>query len=313
MHSWFCTAAGFGWSVATAQPVMDPPDAPRLFSAEIIIIYVGGGIALLWLVWWMARSRRDPLARAPLRGNDFRFDTLLAAMCAYLVTAMLLLGAAHLFAGREPAGVTASGGEAPEIEPVSPTATGLVDAVAKAVTVAVCLVLAARQFHGGLGRFLWGRRRVVSDVGVALLVAVAAMALCPWIGQFTEVVIRAVAPDYVFLEHETITALRRPDQSIATIWMLRLGALLVAPIAEEVFFRGLLQTTLSSAIRSRWAAVAITSLAFAAVHALPHHWPALIVLSVLMGAAYERTGSLITPITIHMLFNGNTLFWDSLR
>lgn len=312
MHSWLCNAAGFGWSVATAEPAIGPSDAPRFFPAEIIIIYVGLGIALAWIIWWIARSRRNPLARALRRRNDFRFDTVLVAMCAYLITATVLLGAAELFA-TEQDGAASSGDEASANEDIGPVATGLVDAVAKVAMVSVCLVLVSRQFHGGISRFLLGRRRVISDIAVGMLVAVAALALCQWIGHLTESLFRSVAPDYVFEQHETIKALRRGDRSLAAVWMLRLGAVLVAPIAEEVFFRGLLQTSLSSAIRSRWGAVAITSFAFAAVHALPHHWPALIVLSMLMGAAYERTGSLITPITIHMIFNGNTLFWDSLR
>ena len=309
MHSWLCNAAGFGWFFAAAQPVIDPPDAPRFFAAESILVYVGLGIALAWLIWWIARSRRDPLALAPLREHKFRFETVLVVMCAYLVTATVLLGVAHLFAG-DP---TSSEGGDPSGEVIAPAITGLADALAKMATVGVCLVLVSQQFHGGIGRFLLGRRRVISDVAVGVLVAVAATALCQWIGHFSELAVRSIAPDYVFEQHETIKALRRGDQSMATVWLLRLGAVLVAPIAEELFFRGLLQTMLVRVVRSRWGAVAITSFAFAAVHALPHHWPALIVLSMLMGAAYERTGSLITPITIHMIFNGNTLFWDSLR
>ncbi len=303
MHSWLCNAAGFGWFFAAAEPVIDPPDAPQFFAAEIIIIYVGLGIALAWIVWWIARSRRDPLAGGPLREHEFGFETLLVVMCAYLVTATVLLGAAQVFGG----GADAPGEAAP------PATTGLADALAKMATVGVCLVLVSKQFHGGIGRFLLGRRRVISDVAVGVLVAVAAMALCQWVGHFSELAVRSLAPGYVFEQHETIKALRRGDQGVLTVWMLRLGAVLVAPIAEELFFRGMLQTMLVKVVRSRWGAVAITSFVFAAVHALPHHWPALIVLSMLMGVAYERTGSLLTPITIHMIFNGNTLFWDSLR
>ena len=52
-----------------------------------------------------------------------------------------------------------------------------------------------------------------------------------------------------------------------------------------------------------WMAVILTSVLFALVHQL---WtaPAIFVLSVGMGYAYERTGSLWASITMHFLFNG---------
>lgn len=309
MHSWDCHAAGFGL-IATASPAPPPSTSPWVPIGELIIVYLGVGIALGWFVWWVARSRRDPLARAPHRGHAFRFDTILTAMCAYLVTATVLLGVAYLAVDDPPAAAAPDGSAEERID--APT-MGLVDGIAKLAAVGVCVVLAVRQFEGGARRFFFGRGRVAGDVLIGVVVALTAISVCQWIGQGTEMVFRRITPDYVFKEHETIEALRRPGQGLAAVWILRISAILVAPIAEEVFFRGLLQTALGSALRSRWAAVLITSVAFAAVHALPHHWPALIVLSVMIGVAYERTGALVAPIAIHMIFNANTLFWESIH
>ena len=53
--------------------------------------------------------------------------------------------------------------------------------------------------------------------------------------------------------------------------------------------------------------------AFGAVHfAQPHAIPALVVLSLLIGYAYERTGSLVAPVVIHAAFNLKTLIWSAL-
>jgi membrane protease YdiL (CAAX protease family) len=51
-----------------------------------------------------------------------------------------------------------------------------------------------------------------------------------------------------------------------------------------------------------WAAILVTSIAFASVHP---GWsqPIIFVLSVCLGYAYERTGNLWVPITIHAVFN----------
>lgn len=60
----------------------------------------------------------------------------------------------------------------------------------------------------------------------------------------------------------------------------------------------------------RWAAILVASLIFGAVHytAMPVSVPALFVLGLVLGYAYERSGSLWTPIGIHVGFNAlNTL------
>jgi membrane protease YdiL (CAAX protease family) len=75
----------------------------------------------------------------------------------------------------------------------------------------------------------------------------------------------------------------------------------------------LLQTFLLRLVRRRWIAISLASLAFGAVHLQqPHAIAALAVLGLLIGYAYERTGSLLPPILIHALFNLNTLIGDAL-
>jgi membrane protease YdiL (CAAX protease family) len=58
---------------------------------------------------------------------------------------------------------------------------------------------------------------------------------------------------------------------------------------------------------SRWIAVIITSAVFALVHPL---WtaPLIFLLALCLGYAYERTGSLWVPITMHAMFNISSTF-----
>lgn len=79
----------------------------------------------------------------------------------------------------------------------------------------------------------------------------------------------------------------------------------LAPLAEEIFFRGIVQSMLRRYLGRPWQAVLVTSVFFGMMHlsvsydvVLP-----LIVLGVVLGYNYERTGRLWTPILIHMLFN----------
>jgi membrane protease YdiL (CAAX protease family) len=79
-------------------------------------------------------------------------------------------------------------------------------------------------------------------------------------------------------------------------------AVVVAPVAEEVFFRGFAYP----AFKQRWGmgwALAVVSIIFALIH---QHVPSigpLFALAVGLALAYEWTGSLLAPITMHALFN----------
>lgn len=84
---------------------------------------------------------------------------------------------------------------------------------------------------------------------------------------------------------------------------LTLFALVVAPAFEEVFFRGFAYPALKQRLGTGRALV-IVSVAFAATHLHAPSFIPLFALSLALGLAYELTGSLLTPLTMHSLFNG---------
>ena len=88
-----------------------------------------------------------------------------------------------------------------------------------------------------------------------------------------------------------------------------LGAVVAAPLAEEILFRGVLLGALWKRRSPNAALVAnaAVSLLFAGLHA--GQWPApipLFVLSLAFGEAYRRSGSLVAPIAMHVCFNALT-------
>jgi uncharacterized protein len=90
-------------------------------------------------------------------------------------------------------------------------------------------------------------------------------------------------------------------------------ATLLVPAAEEILFRGGLFRYLRTRM-PRWAAISTTSVLFGALHVqwsnhmggLPSLLP-LVVLAAVFCVAYERTGSIATPIVAHALFNLNMI------
>jgi len=102
------------------------------------------------------------------------------------------------------------------------------------------------------------------------------------------------------------------------------SAIVLAPMFEEMLFRGFLQSATLAALNRwsdsrdraprgrtnaatpgwlKWLAIVLASIAFTAVH--QHLWlmPPIFVLSLCLGYVYERTNNLWAPITIHALFN----------
>lgn len=95
--------------------------------------------------------------------------------------------------------------------------------------------------------------------------------------------------------------------SIALLVSLIISAVVMAPLIEEILFRGILQTSLLRVLHGRrWAALVIAAALFAVVHWWVVPWHNLLVLFVLglaWGYLYERTGSLLAPILAHAVFN----------
>jgi membrane protease YdiL (CAAX protease family) len=131
---------------------------------------------------------------------------------------------------------------------------------------------------------------------------------------------------YQMTDHPVIQAMKMEP----ALWrdvLLCVTAGVIAPVAEEIFFRGLLQTALiqrgwgllvpqglsgatdrgyaPSAVH-RWGAILLASAAFAAVHQADQ-MPIIFVLAVALGYVYERTGNLWAAIFLHMAFNGLNL------
>lgn len=98
----------------------------------------------------------------------------------------------------------------------------------------------------------------------------------------------------------------RGETDPARIAMLALIAVVIAPIFEEIIFRGALFGYLRTRI-PRALAIALPSLLFAAVHFNLRASLPLFVLAVVFSIAYERTGRIAVPIVAHALFNFSTI------
>ena len=147
-----------------------------------------------------------------------------------------------------------------------------------------------------------GLRMVTSDAPRGLLIGVAC--------QF--VLVPLISLPILLLsdaDQEELSAPARELTDKATgvgVLVLALVVVVGAPLAEEVFYRGLLQRTLLRRL-SVWPAMIITSVVFGASHFQALQFPALASFGLVLSYLAHRTGRLGLNIWAHVGFNATTV------
>ncbi|HSO27479.1 MAG TPA: CPBP family intramembrane glutamic endopeptidase, partial [Anaerolineales bacterium] len=154
----------------------------------------------------------------------------------------------------------------------------------------------------GLRRRRWGWERLGlrSFAPVWFLVAFGVgMVVTPLSGIIALVIRRLLA---LPLESPQLSFLLPQDINLpGGLAMIALAGLVV-PLAEELFFRGLLYTWL----RGRWGfapAAAVSALIFGVVHLEPSVAGTAFILGLILAWLYERSGSLWTAVLVHAMNN----------
>ena len=92
----------------------------------------------------------------------------------------------------------------------------------------------------------------------------------------------------------------------AGVTQILIAGAIIAPVCEEFLFRGLFYPTFKRYL-GPIASALFTSALFAAFHLNLAALPGLFLLALCFVIAYEATGSLLVPMTMHALFNGGQL------
>ncbi len=92
------------------------------------------------------------------------------------------------------------------------------------------------------------------------------------------------------------------EKETAILWLSTLFAAVFGPIAEEIFFRGFMYKAIKKSIGIFWAMV-ITSAIFSFLHTHIVGFLPIMVLGMLLAYLYEKTGSLVPSMTVHIIHN----------
>lgn len=156
-----------------------------------------------------------------------------------------------------------------------------------------------------------GRGSLRDDFGFEVRPADASAA---WLGPLLQVVLWLVLLPLALLggeaEAQQLLQDLEQNEAVLPLVLFALGAVVLAPLAEETLYRGLLLRALLRR-SSPGTAVFVSAFVFALVHYVgdPNAFrslPALTALGVVLGWSALRTGSLSRPILIHAGFNLTT-------
>lgn len=110
--------------------------------------------------------------------------------------------------------------------------------------------------------------------------------------------------EYVAAETDAVANALGAGGSPWILLLLPVVAVVVAPIAEEVFFRGYLYAVFRSKFtRDPWYALYWSSAVFAVVHFYVIHFIPVFLIGLALGYLYRRRGFLIAPVVAHATAN----------
>jgi len=181
------------------------------------------------------------------------------------------------------------------------------------LTIVLIIFLARASFARRLKGFGLNVKTIHKDFLFAFInllsiwpLVLAAAVITIFIGKFIW------GQDFYLEQHEELKTITEYSQLPLRILII-IVTVVVAPVLEEMLFRGLFQTMIRSFFEFRfsnlesrngvWLAILISSGLFVMVHANAGHWPALFMLALCLGYSYEKSGSLFRPIFIHSFFN----------
>lgn len=308
-------------SVPVTQPVTQPtaPELAGLPFEATTADYLQGSLFFLlvalattgvaYALGGFGRLPHRPAMREEGSGWALA-SALLAALVAMQLAFALLYGVGYLSGGGGGGGGDGAGGgleDSAELPLKQQLISGVVIQAAAATAAIGTMILFRRR--GSPARLRLGGRALADGVrlGPAWLLVVL-----PWM-MFATLVVSAIRlsigerPDET---HQLLQKLQVADDPVLTALLL-LTALVVAPVTEEVLFRGVVQGGLAAAfakfaggegISSRWAAILLASAGFAVLHE-PWSIPLIFLFALMLGWLYERTASLWVPIIVHFGFN----------
>ena len=113
------------------------------------------------------------------------------------------------------------------------------------------------------------------------------------------------APDYIL----DLNGLLKPE-SLGGFILLFTAVVVIAPLGEELLFRGFLQQFLEKYWKDITRAILVTALFFAIIHMNPYWFIQIYFLGIILGFLAWKTGSVLPPLILHGMNNGGAMLFS---
>ncbi|MCD4832033.1 MAG: CPBP family intramembrane metalloprotease [Anaerohalosphaeraceae bacterium] len=274
-----------------AQSAGDSGGLPISDYLTVLMVVAGVAIFVRWL--YASRFGRDAFSGCPVRQTNMPVFLPIVMMALWLLLLLAGPGLAELVTvdmsdWQKQFGTFAS------------------TAAVEIILIVVVLVIVQKFFAGGLSGFGFQLKNIFPDLRAAVLILLAAW---PFILVSLVIVLQIgrllKGAGFELEQNEGLKVILDFDNLSLRILTISF-AVVLTPFFEEFLFRGILQNSMRNIGAGRWQSIIIVSLIFSALHPLTH-FSALMILSVCMGYAYEKSNSILRPIFVHLLFNGVTV------
>jgi uncharacterized protein len=282
---WLCLVIGIlALAVAIGVLSVQYTNASLVDALEAGLALLGGAVILLVGLVWLAVA--SIIRRRVLPPDRYRGPSIIILLFIVQLGGSLLAVPIVLAVG----------------------ATTLDQVTSAALLLTPISFLLVALFFVGLPRALEGLRlwqgpRTVTTLGQGLVMGAIAWLAIQALSVLLALALKQLGINTGGEQQVVNVALQAPP----AVSILAVGVL--APIAEEVFFRGVTFNAWEREYGTRWAIIG-SAVLFALVHVPGGTWiviPIIFVLGLVLALAYARTRSLGTTIGIHAIFNLTSL------
>lgn len=167
------------------------------------------------------------------------------------------------------------------------------------ITIVFILYFTVGQYHEKLSALGISLKNFFKNIFYGVVGYVAAVPVLALILILTAVFTHMI--NYV-PEKQVVVDLFLKEKDTRFLVYTSLFAAIGGPIIEELFFRGFLYSAFKKHI-GKVMAMCITAALFAGLHAHPVGFVPIMVLGILLAYLYEKTGTLVSSVTVHMIHN----------
>jgi len=270
------------------MPVEKIEVVPLICEIAVWMIFGTGVICCLFLPFQSHLRKGQPLlpALGMLQARPFTF--------AHALPVIALTGLFALMAAFQ------ASGDGTNITPAGCLLGVSICAGAGFFTIALCTLMTQKGFRavfGSAGGCTWQ-----AAIGKGVLYGFAAIPVVTLVSFAVLEIGNRLGLDMD--SQDVFTWLQDPTFSISVRAALIFFAVVVAPISEELLFRGILLPALMKGRDFAFAAL-LCSFYFALIHLHGPSLLSLMTLGIMFSAGYAATGSILTPIVMHTVFNLN--------